>query len=38
MYQKLIFILIIFLTSISCSQKDELIYEPKEKVDPLSTI
>ena len=34
MYQKLIFILIIFLTSISCSQKDELIYEPKEKVDP----
>ena len=34
MYQKLIFILIIFLTTISCSQKDELIYEPKEKVDP----
>ena len=34
MYQKLIFILIIFLTTISCSQKDELTYEPKEKVDP----
>ncbi len=34
MYQKIFLVLLIIFTSFSCSKKDELLYETKDRVDP----